>query len=161
MHHTIRELEQLNIENLFTGKHGMKPYTNGKLDINTLFRKNIGGSNDVPFNAQVLLEGVKKKKQKIRECYENIYKNCCDTIMSANKVGLTDIIFEIPNNVPECMEYKPIDCIKNIQIKLREQKISCFILSLFRIFISWNDFEEQIKLSSNNHVNDDDDKDSD
>ena len=38
--YTKMSLNNLNIENLFVSEDGTRPHTNGKIDIETLFKKN-------------------------------------------------------------------------------------------------------------------------
>lgn len=148
-----RELEKLNIENLFSNQDGSKPHTDGKLDINTLF-KNSKKEKDFTFDSHLLLSNVKKKKQKLKECYFEIYKNCCETILSADKSGITDIIYEIPHDIPECLDYQPADCLISLKNKLKKEDMSCLILNKFRLFISWKRLEYKIEdeLSSEEHI---------
>ena len=69
------ELEKLNIENLFATRDGVKPFTNGTLDINTLFINNNKNAKDFKFDSNILLMGVRKRKQKKQECYLKMYKS--------------------------------------------------------------------------------------
>lgn len=141
------ELEKINIENLFSSANGNRPYTNGRLDINTLF-KNKSNNKDFKFDSDFLLNDVRKRKEKLSDTYMNIYKLCCDKIVSANSVGITDIIYEAPHFVPECTLYNTKECLKFIREKLDEEKISCLMLSKTKIFITWHDLEEKIKSDS-------------
>ena len=150
IHVDPRELEKLNIENLFTTGDENRPYTDGKLDIETLFGKNSRDDKNFTFDSQILLDGVKKRRQKLKEYCSDTYKTCCETIISANNAGLTDIIFEIPEIVPDCLDYKPLECLEYIEGKLKEQKISDIILSHSRIFITWNNLESKLKESEEN-----------
>ena len=147
VHIDTRELEKLNIQNLFTIGEDTKPYIDGKLDINTLFCDNMKNNKDYKFNSSVLLNGVKKRRQKMKEYCSETFKTCCDTIVSANNSGLTDIIYEIPETVPDCLDYKPNECLNFIEQKLKEQKIGTLTLSKTKIFITWNNLEEKIKQS--------------
>lgn len=144
-HTNHHELDALNIENLFTPADGTKPHTNGKLDINTLFGKKHNDNENFEFDSEILLESIKKKKQKLNECHYSMYKSCCDAIMMANKSGITDIVHNIPENVPDVMIFKPLECLRFMKDKLEEQNISCRILSKTSIFITWHNIEEKIK----------------
>ena len=158
IHIYTKELENLNIETLFTTGEENKPHTNGKLDINTLFCDNMK-NKDYKFNSQILLEGVKKRRQKMNEYCLETYKTCCDTIVSANNSGLTDIIYEIPEFVPYCVEYKSTECLKIIEQKLKEEKITCLLLTKTKLFITWNNLEEKLNtLAANNELDEKDDK---
>jgi hypothetical protein len=138
------EMHKLNIENLFSSKGGVKPHTNGKLDINTLFKKCEKVNDNFVFDSEILLESIKIKKQKILDCHLSIFKTCCESIISANSSGITDIIHEIPEHVPDVLDFNSKKCLVFIKNKLREQKISSTLLTNTRIFITWNDLEEKI-----------------
>ena len=146
-----KDLEKLNIINLFTSTDGIHPHTNGKLDIETLFKKNPKHDKDFIFDPYVLLNNVKKKRQKLIECYFGVFKSCCTTILSADKYGITDIIFEVPFNIPECLDYKSEDCLESIKKKLNNNGISCLKLNKSRIFITWNNLEEKLICVNNNN----------
>ena len=139
------ETSKLNIENLFcANKNKVKPKTNGKLDIHTLF-KLPDTEKDFEFNSDCLLDGIKKKKEKLNNTYFNIYKICCNTIISANNSETTDIEFKVPYYVPECIDYDTLGCLCYIQDKLQEQEISTYLISRTKMFITWNNLEEKLK----------------
>lgn len=135
-------LKSLNIENLF-GINGTVPHTNGKLDINTLFKKNSKDSEYV-FDSDTLLNGVRKRKAKVSETYLNFYRGCCEIITNASNAGITDITYEVPDNVIECVDYSPTECLKFIKEKLTEQHISTCVTSRRKIFITWHNLEEKL-----------------
>lgn len=138
-----KELEKLNIENLFATDDNRLSHCNGNLDINTLFGDIVKIEN-YEFDSQILLDGIFKKRQKLNECYTQSYKNCCETIISANNVGLTDIIYDVPKFMPDCIDYVSLNCLKFIEKKLHEQKISILPLSQTKMFITWINLEEKI-----------------
>ncbi len=138
----MKELKSLNIENLFYSGSS-KPHTNGKLDINTLFKKKSQDS-DFSFDSDILLNGVRKRKNKLSEVYANYYKGCCERVTMASNAGVTDIFYEVPDNIIECTDYVSLDCLKYIKERLRDQYISTKIVSKKKIFITWYDLEEKI-----------------
>lgn len=160
------ELQKLNIQNLFSLKSGNKPHTNGKLDINTLFGKYEKPTDNFVFDSDVLLDNIKAKKQKINNCHSRIFKTCCESIMSANSSGITDIIHEIPEHVPDVLDFNSRNCLVYIKEKLHEQKISTSILSNTKIFITWQDLEkkksikDEDKSSSEENISNDNNKNS-
>lgn len=135
-------LRSINIQNLF-GTDINTPCTNGKLDIDTLFKKNTKDT-DYQFDSDVLLLGVKRRKKKLLETHTNIYKQCCEIITKASDAGMTDLLFEVPDNVFDCIDYSPHECLKHIRDKLAEQQISCYIKSKKKIFITWHSLEEKL-----------------
>jgi len=144
--HDKSSLEKLNIENLFSSD-GVKPHTNGKIDINTLFKK-TDKKEDVDFDAYMLLNTVKKKKKKIIDCHHEIFRSCCETILSVDKSGLTDMIYEVPHFVPECPNYDAEACVDVLKNKIKEQKLSCLKINRTRLFITWNNLEDKLKSNS-------------
>lgn len=145
-------MENLNIENLFTYDNGIKPFSGGNLDINTLFRQNNINPKNYKFDTKVLVDSVKRKKEKIHETYMKLYKSCCDTIINANKFGQTDIVFEIPEQMTECVDYNPIDCITLIKQKLEIDGIRCYQLSSIRLFVTWKMLEIEIELDIDKEI---------
>jgi len=148
-------LDKLNIENLFSIGTNTKPFTNGKLDINTLFKRKAQTEEDIEFNSEILLYSINKKKEKINEVNINLYKNCCDKIVIADSSGITDIIYEIPTNIPECIGYNPFNCLKYIQNKLYSHCITSSIITQNKIFLSWINIEKRL---SNKHINNNNNK---
>lgn len=136
-------LKNLNIENLFSSKD-CKPQSNGKLDINTLFKNNIDDS--FVFDSDILLNGVRKRKLKLEDTHADIFKGCCRTITSANEAGITDIFYEVPADVIECIDYDPKVCMKYVKDKLNEHNISSLIIekSKTKMFITWKDLEKRL-----------------
>ena len=143
-------LKNFNIENLFSSNES-KPYTNGKLDINTLFKNNLQDSNFV-FDSDTLLNGVRKRKVKLEDTHIDIFKGCCRTITSANDTGITDIFYEVPENIIECIDYDPKICMKFIKEKLNEHNISSLIIkkSRTKMFITWKDLEKKLAEKEEN-----------
>lgn len=138
-------LKSLNIENLFTTGTN-KPHTNGKLDVNTLFKNNPQNS-EFTFSADSLLNGVRKRRTQLENTHDDIFKGCWSIISSANEAGLTDIIYEVPQNVVECTDYDSLECLKFIKKKLFDERISTHIIpkSRTKIFITWKDIEQKLK----------------
>lgn len=133
---------KLNIQDLF-GKFDHNYSSSGRIDLESLFRKHTP-SDEYRFDSTILLETVKKRKQKFKKFCSELFQICCETMISANDSGLTDIIFEVPDVVPECVDYKPAECLKFINEKLKEQKLSSLLLSKTKIFISWSNLEKKI-----------------
>jgi hypothetical protein len=140
-------LKNLNIENLFSSSTTV-PTTNGKFDINTLFKNN--GENKFEFNPTTLLNRNKKRKLNLETTFFNIFKECCKSITSANDIGLTDLFYNVPPNIIECIDYDTLKCMQYLQIELEKYHISSLIMenSKNKLFITWNNLEE--KLTNNN-----------
>ncbi len=137
-------LKSFNIENLFSSNES-KPHTNGKLDINTLFKNNSENINFV-FDSDILLNGARKRKVKLEDTHIDIFKGCCRTITEANDSGVTDIFYEVPLNIIECIDYDSKTCMKYVKEKLNEHNISSLIIknSKTKMFITWKDLEKKL-----------------
>ncbi len=55
--------------------------------------------------------------------------------------------------MPDVLDYNSYDCLKIIQEKLNEQKISSIIMSKNKIFITWKNLEEKIIVSKETQIN--------
>jgi hypothetical protein len=133
-------LRNINIENLFSTEQSI-PHTNGKLDINTLFASKA--RKDFTVDPKILLNGGIKRKRTLEECYINIYKACWETIVQADKSGITDIIFEVPEPI-SCIGYSSTECLNIIEKNLMavsNNGIKCNPLNDKRIFITWHGIE--------------------
>lgn len=135
---------KFNIANLFPNPDGSKPYIGGKLDVNTLFRKKQEDDLTINFDSRDLLKTAHVKRKKILKWYVKMFNACTEKIKSANSFGITDIVFEIINFIPECPEYKPLKCLKFISKKLNEQHINTYIVNSTHLFITWADLELRI-----------------
>lgn len=149
---TNKTLKSFSIENLFS-LNDVKPHTNGKLDINTLFKNNSDNTNNtnIEFDSDALLNGIRKRKVKLVDTHAEIFNGCCRTITSANDVGITDIFYDVPENIIECTDYDPKVCMKYIKEKLAEHEISSLIIkkSRTKIFITWKNLEEKLNAKVN------------
>lgn len=148
-HLNVKNLKSINIENLFGGDTGITQ-KKSKLDINTLFKKNET-DEDYQFCSDVLLKGVKQRKKKLIETHSNIYKTCCDIITKASDAGMTDILFEVPDNVFDCIDYSPHECLLYIRDKLIEQHISTCIRPNKKMFITWHSLEKRLTQRDDEH----------
>lgn len=153
-------MNNLNIESLFCGGEGRSRggsgelerkggvHTNGRLDINTLFKK-----KDPPkyaFSSKLLLRTIYNRRKVLDKCYGEIYEKCCESIVSANNAGLTDIVYEVTEFVPECSDYSSEDCLLLIQEKMKDEMIPTWIMPPNKIFISW--FNLEIDLGENTPI---------
>lgn len=149
------DFDKLNIVNLFSTQSGNAPHTNGKLDINTLFGKNINSKDEFIFDSNMLLNNAKKRKQQLDDCYFSHYKSCCDNITSASNDGRDNVIVSIPEIDHSCIGYNSLDCLKLIEDKLQEQSIECARIknSKTKIFVTWKELiNKELSKESNKVV---------
>ena len=70
-----------------------------------------------------------------------MYNQCCYKIKEADNIGLTDIMFELPDIILENSSFKHKDAIEYISKNLREQNIDTLILKENKLFITWKYIE--------------------
>lgn len=153
--YNTKELRKINIENLFsTTTHNS--HTSGKMDINTLF-SHKSKNNKPSFDPKLLLNGGIKRKNMLDKCYINIYDACCDTILMADKAGVTDIVFEVPI-AENCVGYNTEESItileKNLK-KVSNNGIQCQPITKTKLFITWHNIEKALSSKDVNNDNDD------
>jgi hypothetical protein len=144
-------LKNICIENLIPGNNTSKcNYVKGKLDVN-IISKNSKYNEDIDekceFNSKILLNNIYEKRKKLRKWILKIYNTCCEKIKLADELGLTDIMFEIPEIILESSEYKHEQAIKYINDNLRKEYLDTYIINYRQIFISW----KYIELNKDNH----------
>lgn len=131
-------------------------YTNGKMDIESIAKdKFINDTPEQNFNSDVLLKNIKKKRQKLRNTLVNTYNLCCEKIKEADSIGLTDLIFELPElmflSFNECRD---IDIINYISINLRKQKLNTYVVNSKKLFITWKFLELNKEIQKLNFQDD-------
>jgi hypothetical protein len=139
-------LNKLNIENLFSSSNS-KPHINGKLDINTLFKSNTNDTDFIP-DPDVLLNRNRQIKLKLEDVHEDLFRKCWRTITEANDAGQTDIFYDVPENIIECSNYNPKNCVKFIKNKLSQDlciQSTTISKSRTKMFITWIDLEKRLK----------------
>lgn len=125
---------------------------NGKFDINSISKdKFINDDPDITFDSTVLLKSIKKKREKIRSNLVSCYNLCCEKIQEIDNMGLTDLIFEIPNMILMSNIYsKDIDILRYISDKLRKEGLNTYIIDERKIFITWKFIESNKEFSLKN-----------
>jgi hypothetical protein len=124
----------------------------GKFDINSISKdKFINNDPDITFDSGILLKSIKKKREKIRSNLVICYNLCCEKIQDTDNMGLTDLIFEIPNIISMSNIYcKDIDILRYISNKLRIEGLNTYIIDEKKIFITWKFIELNRESSSKN-----------
>jgi hypothetical protein len=79
--------------------------------------------------------------------YEKIYGMCLDRIVGINKIGGTDVVYDIPVNIFNNYNYKynKRKCLEYLQNKFRNLHMDTLIISDSSIFISWMNIKENRK----------------
>jgi hypothetical protein len=130
-------MSHINIAKLFPNSSNNIIHSNGALDINTLTKQ---FNNEIMYNMDIAqLQRIKQSQQKhIQNSYIKLYNVCCNQIVSANSLNLTDIIFEVNDFLIDSPGYNPSDCIDFISDNLQKHSISCVKLYSNKLFITWH-----------------------
>ena len=132
---------QMSIESLMPSKIPYQ-YSNGKLDVNSISSgKSLNNEPQKNFNSNDLLKNIYEKRKKLRDWLVNMYNLCCTKIKDADDVGLTDIIFELPDLIMENSQYRHSDAIDYIMKNLRQEQIDVLKINNKKLFISWKYLE--------------------
>jgi hypothetical protein len=135
-------MDRINIETLFPSKDGEKTFSDGKIDINTLYQNNMFVKEyNRTFNSDILLKNIIIKRKRLRKTFVEMYNKCCSRIKKMDDIGGTDLIYKIPEQVIECPEFIHEDCLNYISKYLREQHIETKIIDKYTIFITWHNIE--------------------
>jgi len=139
---------KMNIESLMPSKYPNE-YSNGRLDVNSIAPpKLLNGEPQKNFNSNELLKNIYEKRKKMRDWLVNTYNLCCGKIKDADDVGLTDIIFELPDIIMENSQYRHSDAIDYIIKNLRQEQIDVLKINNKKIFISWKYLELNKELNA-------------
>jgi hypothetical protein len=124
----------------------------GKIDINCISKdKFINDDPDITFDSNVLLKSIKKKREKIIKTCINCYNLCSEQIKDYDKLGLTDLIFQIPNSISMTNTYcKDIEIIRYISNKLKKEGLDTYIIDDKKLFITWKFIELNMESSLKN-----------
>jgi hypothetical protein len=106
--------------------------------VNTLVKSNTFKStisDDYIIN-KIKVNKINEKK-KIDDLYDELYKYCLIKINTAIELNITDIIYNVGLSYFGYLNYNSLECLKYIDIKLKEKNFLTLIISNDGIFISW------------------------
>jgi hypothetical protein len=66
-----------------------------------------------------------------------LYNKCLENIETVNSLNRTQLYFDVPLELFDCIEYNPVDCIEYIENKLQEQYVDTLKISNSSLFVSW------------------------
>jgi hypothetical protein len=115
----------------------------GKGGLNVYSLANLKKSYDDvhSYNAETLIKIQHDKREKKLDTFIKYYSRCFETIKILNNKNMTDMIFDVPDKVPECPDYNPIDCMDFIESKLKEKYMDIYRINYKTIFITWKYIE--------------------
>jgi hypothetical protein len=110
----------------------------GDFSVNTLVESNTFKStiSDDYIVNKIKINKINEKK-KIDELYDELYKQCLIKINNAIEINITDIIYTVGTSYFGYSYYNSFECIKFVEMKLKEKNFLTMIISNKDIFISW------------------------
>ena len=137
-------MNNINIKNIFANNTLEPSQLNKQIlsindfSVNTLIETNTfktSISDDYIINKIKIKKNNEKKKND--ELYEELYKQCLIKINNAIEINMTDTIYSIGTYYFGYPYYDSYECIKYIEVKLKEKKLLTLLVSKSDIFISW------------------------
>jgi hypothetical protein len=128
-------MERINI-NLLTSKNNNDEMCKaGELSINTMTSKKTKES----YISQIdnLLKERKNRRKRLLTEYDKLFELCFQRILTADKMNITEICFDIPSHILGCNEYIVSECIDFLENKLRSLDIDTLRITNNSLFISW------------------------
>jgi hypothetical protein len=134
--------KQMNIENLMPSNNHNYNRNRGIINIDMISHgSKINIEPDRDFDSRNLLNNIYERRKKKRNWLVDMYNQCCAKIKDADDIGLTDVIFTLPEIIVENSSYKHKEALEYISKNLREQKIDTYIIDKRNIFITWKYLE--------------------
>jgi hypothetical protein len=138
-------MNNINIKNIFTNNilennsQEKNISSINDFSVNTLIKSNVFKTS---ISSDYIVNKIKSnkinEKKKTNELYDEKYKECLIKINTALELNMTDIIYNVGISYFGYSNYNSIECIKYIELKLKEKKFLTLILSNKDIFISWS-----------------------
>jgi hypothetical protein len=133
---------QMNIENLMPSNNHNYNHNKGILSVDMISNgSKINVEPDRDFDSTKLLNNIYERRQKKRNWLVDMYNQCCAKIKDSDDLGLTDIIFTLPEIIVENSSYKHIEALEYISKNLRDQKLDTYIIDYRNLFITWKYLE--------------------
>ena len=121
--------------NLLTSKNNDDNCKAGELSINTMTSKKTKESYIVQID-NLLTERKNRRKRLLTE-YDRLFETCFQRILTADKMGITEICFDVPKHILGCNEYILSECMQFLENKLRSLDIDTLRITNNSLFISW------------------------
>ncbi len=128
-------MDKINI-NLLTSKNNSNNECKvGELSINTMTSKKTKESYIIQID-NLLTERKNRRKRLLTE-YDKLFETCFQRILTADKMNITEICFDIPTHILGCNEYIVSECMQFLENKLRSLDIDTLRITNNSLFISW------------------------
>ncbi len=112
------------------------------LDVRSLMTiTNSYYDQNLNFTAEQIIKTNKEKREKILEVYNKYYYKCIEKIKLLNNQGKIDLIYEIPEVIPETPDYVAKFCVDYISNKLKTNYFDTYIMNPTTIFVTWKFIE--------------------
>ena len=135
-------MNNINIKNIFSNNEFHNNSSNNinitDFSVNTLIESNTFTKS---ISDDYIIDKIKLNKKneiiKINDLYQTKYNECLIKINNAIETNLTDIIYTVGISYFGYQLYNSHECLKYIQVKLKEKNFLTLIISNKDIFISW------------------------
>lgn len=142
---------EMNIENLMPSNNHCYNRKKGMLTVDMISGgTKINVDPDRDFNSMKLLNNIYDRRNKKRNWLVDVYNQCCAKIQDADDLGLTDVIFTLPEIIVESSMYKHREAIEFVSKHLREQKLDTYIINERNLFITWKYLELNLEKKIEN-----------
>jgi len=133
-------MDKLSIQNLFKCNTG----NNNSITVNTLINK-----KDDMFDIRKIIKAKEVKRHKIHNTYYKYYENCMKKIEIATTLGKNDLLYHVPSNINNILEYNSNECLAYIEKRIKSLYMDTHIVSPTVIFITWFYIEANIEKEKN------------
>lgn len=117
-----------------------------QLSVNNIYdTDNKVHQEKVNFSVDELIKLREKRRKRIFVEYGKQYNICLEKITLGNKIGLTEIVYEVPKYVYGHYEYDYVECLKYIGKKLTKEKLDVLYIDDSQILISWHNIEKKVR----------------
>lgn len=142
---------KMTVDSLFPCKNNVSGKKGKKINVSTLFKGSALSSEPVlDYSSSVLIARREKRREVKLKHYNVMLKYCWDKIYQMDENGESDLFFNVVDQIAECKEYSPIECMEFISRKLRDESIDTVIMGNNMMFITWEYIELKNTSESNN-----------
>ncbi len=131
-------------------KNNNKSNNKSNIDIKSLMTiTNSYYDHTINFTADQIIKLNKEKREKILEVYNKYYYKCIEKIKLLNNQGKIDLIYEVPEIIPECPDYIAKFCIEYMCKKLKENYFDTYMMNPTTLFVTWKYIEANKEKNKN------------
>lgn len=133
-------MDKISVQSLVQNNAKVSDSNNG-LNVYSLVNTKKNYDDLHTFNIDSLIKIRRDKRERKLETFMRYYSRCFESIKILNNKNKTDIIYDVPDRVPECSDYSSIECIEFIENKLKEKYMDVYRINYKTIFVTWKFIE--------------------